>query len=154
MKLLNEAYGVLKDERIRRDYDARRHPNRPTSFTPYRDPPRQRLERSDTYSAPSVLARRAVLLCWCGSNEIWFLGRSPSFLCGNLFVCYARSATMAFELRYCRQSLRGHTVLPRGAVLDSGTEQWLRCLYIARGGRMRDSACTMNVTGLSYSSRR
>ena len=115
MKSLNEAYGVLKDETLRRDYDAkRRRPlnvsNRPNAAPPARDVGLM----GHFLSAFLLLVSGFFLLLLVRFQWIWFLWPLAILAFGVLFfgVLMVRSALAALNASLPRSHLlRRHTIL-------------------------------------------
>jgi curved DNA-binding protein CbpA len=74
MKSLNEAYRVLKDESLRRDYDSKRHVPGEVAFVPVASPTAQDVGMSGQgLSALFCLLVGLFLLCLVRFQWIWFL---------------------------------------------------------------------------------
>ena len=115
MKMLNEAYGVLKNESMRRDYDAVRRNNVETSFVPLSSPSAQDVGLfGHCLSALLCLLVGLFLLLLVRFQWIWFLwplAILAMFVIG-FGVLMARSAMVAVNSSLSvRNPLRRHTRL-------------------------------------------
>jgi hypothetical protein len=74
MKMLNEAYSILKDNASRREYDAKRRPVQSAPFTPASNPPAQDIGAFGRFlSAFLCLLVGLFLLFLVRFQWIWFL---------------------------------------------------------------------------------
>jgi DnaJ-like protein len=115
MKSLNEAYGVLKDETIRRDYDAQRRKPTPSAavFRPASNPPARDVGVfGHCLSAFLCLLVGLFLLFLVRSQWIWFLWPLALLAVFVIFfgVMMARSAMVAVNASLpVAHPLRRHT---------------------------------------------
>jgi DnaJ domain len=118
MKSLNEAYGILKDETIRRDYDAQRSKPSATVFRPAARPPAQDVGVfGHCLSAFLCLLVGVFLLFVVRSQWIWFLWplAALSVLVILFGVMMAHSAMVAVSASLpVTHPLRGHTFIQEG----------------------------------------
>jgi DnaJ-like protein len=117
MKSLNEAYGVLKDETIRRDYDAQRRKPTPSAavFRPASTPPARDVGVfGHCLSAFLCLLVGLFLLFLVRSQWIWFLWPLAVLAVFVIFfgVMMARSAMVAVNASLpVAHPLRRHTLV-------------------------------------------
>jgi len=115
MKLLNEAYGVLKSESVRRDYDAVRRNNVESRFVPLSSPPAQDVGLfGHCLSALLCLLVGLFLLLLVRFQWIWFLW--PLAILAVFVIAFgvlmARSAMIAMNASLpVSHRLRRHTGL-------------------------------------------
>ena len=100
MKSLNEAYGILKDETIRRDYDAKRHPRPAAAFRPISPSPARDIGVfGHCLSAFLCLLVGLFLLFVVRTQWIWFLW--PLAVLALIVILFgvmmARSAMLALN---------------------------------------------------------
>jgi hypothetical protein len=138
MKILNEAYRVLGNEKIRRDYDAVRQGSTKASFTPVSAPPAGDVGLAGhCLSALLCLLVGLFLLFLVRSQWIWFLW--PLAILALLVIAFgvfmARSAMLAVNGSLpLTHLLRRHTALPEVAfwlvVIIGGYGVYLLLLFL------------------------
>lgn len=115
MKSLNEAYGVLKDEMIRRDYDAQRRKPSAAVFRPASTPPARDIGVfGHCLSALLCLLVGLFLLFLVRSQWIWFLWPLAVLAVFVIFfgVMMARSAMVAVNVSLpVAHPFRRHTLV-------------------------------------------
>jgi hypothetical protein len=115
MKSLNEAYGVLKDETIRRDYDAQRRKTPAVVFRPVSTPTARDIGVfGHCLSAFLCLLVGLFLLFLVRSQWIWFLWPLAALAVFVIIfgIMMARSAMMAvYATLPFANRLRRHTLL-------------------------------------------
>jgi curved DNA-binding protein CbpA len=119
MKSLNEAYRVLKDESMRRDYDSKRRVPREASFVPVSSPPAQNVGMfGQGLSALLCLLLGFFLLFLVRFQWIWFLWPLAilAFFVIAFGVLLARAAMLSFTMALpATNLLQRHRVLPETA---------------------------------------
>jgi hypothetical protein len=115
MKSLNEAYGVLKDDTIRRDYDAQRKRTPAAAFRPVSTPTARDIGVfGHCLSAFLCLLVGLFLLFLVRSQWIWFLWPLAALAVFVIIfgIMMARSATMAvYATLPFANRFRRHTLL-------------------------------------------
>jgi hypothetical protein len=115
MKSLNEAYGVLKDETIRRDYDAKRRKPPTAAFRPASTPPARDIGVfGHCLSAFLCLLVGLFLLFLVRSQWIWFLWPLAVLAVSVILfgVMMARSAMVALNASLpVKHPIRRHTLV-------------------------------------------
>lgn len=118
MKTLNEAYGILKDEQRRREYDAERTRSRRGTLKPFPVPSAPAAQDIGVFghclSALLCLLVGLFLLFLVRFQWMWFLWPLAILaVCVTLFgILMARSAMVAFNLSLpATNPLRRHTLL-------------------------------------------
>jgi hypothetical protein len=116
MKTLNEAYRVLRDESVRRDYDSQRHPRPATPFVPVSAPPAQDIGVfGQGLSALLCLFLGFFLLFLVRFQWIWFLWPLAilAFFVLAFGVLLAHAAVLSFTTTLSDSNLlHRHKVLP------------------------------------------